>query len=342
MKDKVINEIVADCVKILSPQDCSKVKTIIQEKLYTYELKQQVTDLVPYNINKNIVDTYLASRIVEGLSRITIKNYFYTLNMFANHIQKDILKVDSMDIRMYIAKRKKEVDKNGKIKILKDTTIATTMSTLRAFYEWLRREEYIVKNPMDKIKAIKVDKHLRKPLSPEEMELLRCACKTLREKAIVEVFYSSGCRLDEIYKLNKSDINWHTGEVIVFGKSRVERKVRISERARVHLRNYLKSRNDNIPALFVTDRKINNGEVGRLGRRTYERIISNLGEKAGINRPVFCHILRHTYATDLLIRSNGALPIVQKALGHSSPSTTMLYSKLNDTEVMSMHEKCIV
>lgn len=342
MKDKVINEIITSCIQFLSLEDCAKVKEIIQEKLYTYELKQTVTDLVPYNVNENIIKTYLASRMIEGLTKTTIKNYYYVLNKFANHIQKDLLKVDTMDIRMYIAKIKKTVDKNGNIKILKDTSIDSIMSALRIFYRWYKKEEYITKNPMDKIKNPKIDKHIRKPLTPEEMELLRCACKTKKNLALVEVFYSTGARLSEIYKLNKSDINWNTGEVIVFGKSRIDRKVKISSRAKVHLQNYLKSRDDDVDALFVTDRKINNGKVGRLGRRSYERIISKLGVQAGIKDPVFCHRLRHTLATDLLHRSNGALPIVQKILGHKSMDTTLLYTKLNNAEVMSMHEKCIV
>jgi integrase/recombinase XerD len=231
-----------------------------------------------------------------------------------------------MDIRVYLA----AYTKTG----VKNTTIATTISCLKSFFGWLETQDYINKSPMRKVKNIKIEKRLRKPLSQEELEMLRIACKTVREKAIVEFFYSTGCRLDEVYKLNKGDINWNTDSCMVIGKGNKERRVFLNAKARVHLWKYIASRKDNNEALFVTGR----GKLNRLGPRSFEEIFGDLGRRAGLTKRVHPHLLRHTMATSML--NNGAsLAAVQGLLGHEDPATTQIYAELNQEELHLTHKR---
>ena len=226
-----------------------------------------------------------------------------------------------MDIRRYLAWYTK--------KGVKNSTLATIISALKSFFGWLENEEYISKSPMRKIKNIKVEKRVRKALNREELEMLRDACRTLREKALVEFFYSTGCRLDEAQKLNIADVDWSNGKVMVIGKGDKERPVYLNARAILHLRKYLASRNDSNHSLFVSERQPHD----RLGRRAIERTFSTLGKRAGINKPVYPHLLRHTTASTML--QNGAtMEEVQHYLGHDSPVTTQIYAEM-DTQSIS-------
>ena len=157
---------------------------------------------------------------------------------------------------------------------------------------------------------------------------MRISCKTIKERAVLEFFYSTGARLDEVNKLDADDIKWKDDSCLVWGKGSKEREVYISAKARVYVQMYLSSRKDNNPALFVCDRAPHN----RLGRRSIETIISNLGKRTGINRPVYPHLIRHTKATDL-INSGASLAAVQKMLGHESPATTQIYAQMDTQQI---------
>ena len=159
--------------------------------------------------------------------------------------------------------------------------------------------------------------------------------QTLRERTC-KFFYTIVCRIDELVKANKTDINWQDLSLHVIGKGNKERIVYISEKAKVHVRKYLLSRFDDCESLFVTERQ----PIRRLGRRSIEREFAALGKAAGIEKPVYPHIMRHTTATDMM--KNGAtLSEVQAYLGHDDPSTTQVYAEVSRESVRSAHKRCI-
>lgn len=326
MKEEIIIRILDKAYDFLLPDQIQQLRTILDEEFYELDITKACTALALTNNMAGIIKLYLAAKKLEGLSQKTIKNYFLILRDFSGVIYKDIDQIDSMDVRMYLAK----CSKRG----IKNSTLATIMSTLRSFFAWLENEDYIEKSPMRKIKAIKVEKRFRKALTQEELEMLRLACKTPREKAMVEFFYSTGCRLDEVYQLNKADIDWNTNSCLVIGKGNKERKVFINAKAKVHLWLYLDSRKDNNEALFVCDRRPH----GRMGKRSLEVEFGKLGAKAGLMKKVHPHILRHSMATALL--NNGAsLMEVQRILGHDDPATTLIYTSLNSDDIQTAHRK---
>lgn len=304
-------------------------KSIVEEVLYDYDFRPAERALVVRNNILDKVFLYIASKKIDGLSDLTLKGYALHLKDFSAKMNKNVEDITAMDIRMYLA----AYAKTG----VKETSISTKLSVLKSFFSWLETEEYIVKSPMRKIKNIKTPKKLRAALEVEELELLRDACKTYRQRAMLEFFYSTGCRLDEVVKLKKDDINWAKLTVKVVGKGNKERTVYISSKAKVHIQKYLMTRLDDCPALFVTERK----PYRALGRRGFQREFNKLGKLAGLDKNVFPHLIRHTTATNLL--SNGAkLENVQKILGHEDPSTTLIYTDVSDQNVEIEYRKHMI
>ena len=159
---------------------------------------------------------FLASKKIDGLSDKSLYNYKLQLARFSSYMQKDIDKIETMDIRMFLGYLSKQNN-------LKQTSLSTTISILKSFFNWLEQEEYILKSPMRKIKQPKKQKNLRKAFTIEELEVLRNACKTLRERALLEFIFSTGCRLSEISNIKIKDINWSNYSLKVIGKGSKER-----------------------------------------------------------------------------------------------------------------------
>ena len=328
LKEDVIIRILSKAGDLLTQEASVKLRDIIENELYNYDLQPAEYSIVPYEGIPEKIILFLTTKKLEGLSAKTLKSYTLHLNRFARIMQKRIEDITVIDIRRYLA----QYSSSG----VKNSTLDTEMSILRSFFNWLEAEDYIVKSPMRKIKPTKKPKRIRKALSGEEMELLRMACQNKRDKAMVEFFYSTGCRLDEVYKLNRQDIDWSKGMVNVIGKGDKERTVFLNARAKVHLWNYLESRKDKCEALFVGSKL----PFTRLGHRGYQRIFNELGERAGIIKSVHPHLMRHTTATTAV--NNGAsIQAVQKMLGHTDPSTTQLYADLNTEEVHISHKKYV-
>lgn len=173
---------------------------------------------------------------------------------------------------------------------LKKSTLESIRAILRVFFCWLEEEKVIQINPILKIKPYKQPNHIVKVFTLDQLEDIRESCKTLKERSLVEIFYSTGCRLNEVAQMNISDINWSNKSIKVLGKGNKERIVFFSNRAKIHLKKYLKSRNDNCEALFVTDRK----EYRRLSNRGIQRTIKSIGIRIGLD-DIHCHQFRRSY-----------------------------------------------
>lgn len=220
---------------------------------------------------------------------------------------------------------------------LKMSTIRKKLSILKSFFSWLVSEEYIKRDPTTKLKAPKDEFRLPKSLSIEELEMLREACETVRQRAFLEVLYATGCRLSEVHGLNKSDINQQNMSTLVIGKGDKQREVYFSIRAMYHLNKYLKQREDDCKALMITERK----PYRRLSKRGIQREIGMIAQKAGLKDKVSPHVLRHTFAT--LTLNNGAdLVAIQELLGHSSPDTTLRYAKITHERKREQHKKYLI
>ncbi|KGO12152.1 integrase [Clostridium botulinum] len=322
------NEVVIKLVGKLSMEfegiDQLKVRSIVEEVLYKYSILPEETGLVSSDIEEKLT-IYLASKKLDGLSLETLKNYRYNLIIFADYLRKPLAAIETMDLRMFLAARCKN---------MKPSSVNGQISILKSFFSWLAAEEYIPKNPAAKLKQTKQPKRVRKPLTEEEAELLRQACETDRQKALTEFLISTGCRLSEVFKLNKDDINWEEMSLFVIGKGDKERKVYFNTKAKILLKKYLFSREDDNPALFVTSKRPYN----RLGRRSIQREFKKIANMAGIEKSIHPHLFRHSFAT-YKINSGMPMPIIQHLMGHESPATTQIYAQLSEETVKYEYKK---
>ena len=262
---------------------------------------------------------YLGAKKIDGLSERTLKNYKANLESFAAKVEKSAAKITTDDIRGYIA-------------YLDETHI----NTLRAFFGWLHTEEKIKKNPMSKIKSLKLDKKgARQALSVEELERLRDACKGYREKALVEFLVSTGCRLSEVAQLRAADLDLVGRTVKVTGKGDKDRVVYFSVRTRLMLQEYFVARKGG-DGLFCSSKS----PYEPLKPRAIQRLIRAVSERAGLDKRVHPHLLRHTFATHAL-NSGMDVTVIQRLLGHEDVATTQIYAELNDETVKHQYTKYV-
>lgn len=302
-----------------TPVTAEALAAILKDYSITKESDEQRSDL-----NRRI-KYYLGAKRIDGLSDKTLGNYRCNLEMFAARVNKSAAKVTTDDIRGYIS----YLDET---RHLKDTSLQTHINILRAFFGWLHTEERIKKNPMSKIKSLKLDKKgARQALTVEELERLRDACKTYREKALIEFLVSTGCRLSEIAQLRAADLNLADRSVQVTGKGDKDRMVYFSVRARLMVQEYIVQRKGG-DGLFVS----NKSPYEPLKPRAIQRIVRSLSERAGLEGRVHPHLLRHTFATHAL---NGGMDVtvIQRLLGHEDIATTQIYAELNEEGVSSIY-----
>jgi integrase/recombinase XerD len=323
-KDEVVIKLVGKLSLEFPGLDQLKTRNIVEEVLYKYQITSAETALTTSDIEEKM-QIYFACKEQEGLSLNTLKNYKYQLSIFASHLRKPLATVTSMDLRMYLAAR---------CKGLKPSSINAQIAIFKSFFGWLHEQDYILKNPALKLKQTKEPKRVRKPMSDEEMELLRQACITDREKALTEFFISSGARLSEVVEINKDSVDWHEMSLFVVGKGNKERKVYFSVKAKILLQKYLKSRKDVNPALFVASKYPYN----RMGGRSIQREIKNIAERAGFDKSIYPHLLRHSFASHN-INAGMPLHIIQHLMGHETPSTTQIYAQLSDENIKHEYKR---
>jgi integrase/recombinase XerD len=311
---KIIGKLSMECPEL----NQLKVREVLEEVLYKYDVVQPETALTVSDIDEKIM-IYIQTKRLEGLSEKTLHNYELNLNIFSNCLRKSVNLVTKEDMRMYLAARCKD---------MKATTKNTQISIMKSFFGWLYEEDYIEKNPMKQIKSTKVPGRLRNTLSNEELENLRQACITDREKALIEFMLSTGCRLSEIIGVNVNDIDWNAMSLRVIGKGNKEREVLFNVKAKILMKKYLKTRKGDSEALFISEHK----PYRRMAGRGIETIVNKIAARAKMDKSVYPHLMRHSYGTHSI---NAGMPItvLQELMGHTNSATTLIYAKLSRATV---------
>lgn len=315
IRESIVERVVSELQKQMTGIDHAKLRIILGQELSKYKIEQVRDEELSSDIRDKIL-LYTESRTLDGLSSLTIRNSNYRLNRFSSYVNKNVSTITTADIRKYLSfilETKK----------LKSSSMETEKSSLKAFFEWMVEEEYILKNPMSKIRPSKIEKRLRKSLDMEEIELMRDACSTTRERAIFELFFATGLRLDELSRIDVSDLNWGDNSIKVIGKGNKERIVYFSSKSKVYIKKYLLERGLwTTDALFITSKQPHN----RMGHRSIQREVKGIAQKAGISKDVYPHLLRHTFATQGL-RSGVSINVIHDLLGHDSLDTTLIYAQ---------------
>lgn len=329
MKEQVILSICSRIMSIVTPDQANQIRRVLESELHEYEITPRCTSIVPYEGPAEQLRLYLASKKLDGLSPLTLDRYTRRLTHFCATMRKKVQDIDTMDIRAYLA----AYSNTG----VKNSTLGTCQTILKSFFGWLEAEDMIVKSPMRKMRPVKQGRPKPKFLTEEQMERIRMVCRDARDRAIVEVYYSTGCRVSELQHALHPQIDWASGSLSVIGKGNKERAVYLNERAVLHLRLYLQSRRDAHPALFATEST--RGAARAMGVRAIQDVFQRLGEAAGLPHRIHPHLMRHTVATTLL-RKGTDLSKIQHMLGHSSPTTTQRYAIIDDASVQDAHKRC--
>lgn len=271
-------------------------------------------------------------KIDKNYSKNTLDSYKRNLNTFILKINKNVSKVNKEDINNFL----------NEIENLKTTTVAHYITVLKEFYKFLEKEEWISKNPTIHLVMPKLEKHLPNVLSIDEVNKLLdinlCNKYDYRNKAILELMYSSGVRISEALNLKIYDINLEEEVIKVMGKGSKERILPLSDYASYYIKKYIFEYRSELLKDKGSDYLFLNSRGEKISRQAIFKIIQNIANEKGIKTKFSPHTLRHSFATHLL--KNGAdLRSIQELLGHSSLSTTGIYTHIIDEKLNEDYKK---
>ena len=329
MKKNFIEKVIDHMQYQLDSNQIKELKMILISEMQQYELRENKENVVHrQEENKKLLYLFISAKKVEGCSSKTLVYYENTINCFLDKIEVALSRIETNDIREYLAKYQEE-KKSSKV------TIDNMRRIFSSFFAWLEDEDYIAKSPVRRIHKIKTNVLVKDVLSDEELENLRDNCDEIRDLAIIDLLSSTGIRIGELIKLNREDINFQERQCVVFGKGNKERTVYFNARTKIHLQKYLSTRDDNNSALFVSLHAPHN----RMSINGIEYRLKELGKKLNIAK-VHPHKFRRTLAT-MAIDKGMPIEQVQCLLGHVRIDTTLHYAMVNQNNVKMAHRKFI-
>lgn len=319
--EKLIKEIEQNMVNLLNYNQMEELHHVLCEVLKN-NLKNNT------NEDLNYCEMFIYAKKVEGCSNKSLKYYKSTIDKMLKVLQKSVKQINTDDIRKYLGDYNKN-NNCGKV------TIDNIRRIISSFFSWLEEENYILKSPVRRIHKIRTENLVKETYTDENIEIMRDNCNQIRDLAIIDLLNSTGMRVGELVKLNIEDVNFNERECIVFGKGDKQRIVYFDAKTKIHLQDYLKSRNDDNEALFVSLINPHN----RLQISGVEIRLRKLGKVLNISK-VHPHKFRRTLATRAIDKG---MPIeqVQQLLGHSKIDTTLQYAMVNQNNVKSSHRKYI-
>lgn len=333
--------------------DLSVIKSRFAMILNDYAIEPKETALTVYTEGKNeyYMKRFLLAKATAGLTKRTLELYARNLQLSFGEIGKDADTITGYDLQIYMAKLMQRMTPEGaKNKYL----------TLSSFFTWAQNEELILKNPIKKVEPPKLRKKKKPAFTDMDIELLRNACRTNREKAIIETLLSTGCRASELVSIKISDIDGNAVEIL--GKGQKYRTVYLNAKALVAIKSYLAERKDENPFLFprAADRLRETAQFSKMrGRKDWytdpglidplehmdsssslNGVLKSIAKRAGVDN-CHAHRFRRTCATFALRRG---MPVeqVSKMLGHESIGTTQVYLDLTERDLELAHEKYVV
>ncbi|MCE9674425.1 tyrosine-type recombinase/integrase [Paraclostridium bifermentans] len=319
--EKLIKEIEQNMVNLLNYNQMEELHNVLCEVLKNNLKNNTDEDL-------NYCEMFIYAKKVEGCSNKSLKYYKSTIDKMLKALQKSVKQITTDDIRKYLGDYNKN-NNCGKV------TIDNIRRIISSFFSWLEEENYILKSPVRRIHKIRTENLVKETYTDENIEIMRDNCNQIRDLAIIDLLNSTGMRVGELVKLNIEDVNFNERECIVFGKGDKQRRVYFDAKTKIHLQDYLKSRNDDNEALFVSLLNPHN----RLQISGVEIRLRKLGKMLDISK-VHPHKFRRTLATRAIDKG---MPIeqVQQLLGHSKIDTTLQYAMVNQNNVKSSHRKYI-
>lgn len=326
MKQNLINDVVQMMLPYLNNGQIEKLQEVLHFALLNYQVTQDKEH--EENSEHNLVELFLSAKRIEGCSEKSLKYYKTTIEAMLSQLQKDVKQILTDDIRTYLTEYQNRKHSSR-------VTIDNIRRILSSFFSWLEDEDYILKSPVRRIHKVKTGTSVKETYSDEALELMRDSCTELRDLAMIDMFASTGMRVGEMVLLNREDINFNERECVVFGKGDKERIVYFDARTKIHLQNYLNSRTDDNPALFVSLKVPHE----RLKIGGIETRLREFGKQLGLHK-VHPHKFRRTLAT-MAIDKGMPIEQLQQLLGHRKIDTTLQYAMVKQSNVKIAHRKYI-
>jgi len=330
MKNQLISEITRQMLPHLDNAQMEQLQEVLQHTLWSVQVIEIEDGIRPLEreTNAELLDMFLSAKRVEGCSEKTLRYYETSIRRLFAAVACHVTHMQTDDLRTYLSDYQQQTQcSKGNI-----DNIRRIMSS---FFTWLEDENYILKSPVRRIHKIRSSQTVKETYTDEALETMRDQCGCLRDLAMIDLLASTGMRVGELVRLNRDDIDFENRECVVFGKGSKERPVYFDARTKIHLRNYLDSRTDGNPALFVSL----HSPYNRLEISGVEVRLRKLGRRLGITK-VHPHKFRRTLATRAIDKG---MPIeqVQQLLGHAKIDTTMQYAMVNQNNVKISHRKFI-
>lgn len=310
----------------LNNAQLEKLQAVMQYVLFQYEITKK--DENTEDTTLNLVDLFLSAKRVEGCSEKSLKYYHTTIQAMLSTVNKDIKQIETEDIRSYLTSYQQQKQSCR-------VTIDNIRRILSSFFSWLEDEDHILKSPVRRIHKVKAVINIKETYSDEALEMMRDNCTEPRDLAMIDMLASTGMRVGEMVLLNRNDIDFNERECVVFGKGNKERVVYFDARTKIHLKNYLQSRTDDNPALFVSLK----APYNRMNIGGIETCLRRLGKQLGLAR-VHPHKFRRTLAT-MAIDKGMPIEQLQQLLGHKRIDTTLQYAMVKQSNVKIAHRKYI-
>lgn len=323
-KTDLINDIAFEMSNILTPEQIDKVKIVFLVKMQDYEISEiKQLPMVEEHDNEWLMQRYCVDGVAAGRHKSTLRSYIGIIRKFFDHVGKNYKYVTAQDITDYLAIRsyRDHISHNYK---------STIYRYLCTFFSWAFRKQHIANNIIDGVDRVKQVKKKKVRLTDEEVETIRYALQTPKEKALFELMICTGMRVGEISALNVSDIDLTNKQVSIYAeKMDTYRTGMLTPVAVMTLRNYIGDRPGTDP-LFLADREPHN----RMKEYGIEKLAKEMAVRGGVSRiTATVHVYRKTFAS-VLYRKTGDVLLVSKLLGHAKPDMTVQYYLVDDIEDM--------
>lgn len=326
MKQKFINEVVQGMLGCINNAQLQKLQQILEHALFDKKIVASFN--IQEDASEDLLESFLSAKRIEGCSEKSLVYYRNTIQAMLETVAKPVREIETDDLRGYLTVYQKEKNSSK-------VTIDNIRRILSSFFSWLEDEDYIIKSPVRRIHRVKSATTIKETYSDENLETMRDSCTGLRDLALIDILISTGMRIGELVLLNRKDINFEERECVVFGKGSKERMVYFDARAKIHLQEYLNSRTDDNPALFVSLR----APYERMKIGGIEARLRGMGRNLGIAK-VHPHKFRRTLAT-MAIDKGMPIEQLQKLLGHKRIDTTLQYAMVKQSNVKIAHRKYI-
>ena len=324
-KMDIINEVVWEMSDVLTKEQQDRLKITFLVKMHDFDITEmRLLPAMDVHDNEWILKRYVIDSLVADRKESTVKAYVGAVKELFRETGKHYSQMTSQDITDFLAikQHRDKISQNYK---------STLYRYFSAFFGWAYDNEHIKSNIMSKVPHVKQTQKKKERLTDEEIEDIRDACQTLKEKALVELLLSTGMRVGEVSALNLSDLELQQKRVSIYGeKTNRYRTGMLTTKAVKALRQYINSREYCTDALFICDRKPYN----RLQNGSIEKIVKDIAKRAGITRiPVTVHVYRKTFASIMYKKTKDVL-MVSKLLGHAKTDMTVQYYLIDDIEDM--------